>query len=235
PAERLDRLTARGLGHARRRPRRDPVGRPAAAAGPGPRAAVRPGRAGAGRADRAPGPGEPGPPGRRPAGRQRGPEHAADHPRPDRAGPGGRDHRAHRRPRGGARQPRRAQPRQRPLPPDAPAQRLMRRAAHEPRRRSRQSRRWLRRAAAPTRISSTTLSRSWNVEPRAARQLWKATDSPMSAAAGIVVTEMNTPIRAPALASVSETTPMIPAATAMMTENMSGLLIRSDTGLRPSL
>ena len=36
----------------------------------------------------------------------------------------------------------------------------------------------------------------------------------MSAAAGIVVTEMNTPISAPALASVSDTTPTIPASTA---------------------
>ncbi len=55
----------------------------------------------------------------------------------------------------------------------------------------------------------------------------------MLAAAGIVVTEMNTPIRAPVRASVSATTPTIPASTATTTENRSGLLIRSATGRTP--
>jgi hypothetical protein len=48
-----------------------------------------------------------------------------------------------------------------------------------------------------------------------------------------VVTEMNTPIRAAARASVSDTTPTIPARTATTTENTSGLLIRSATGRTP--
>jgi hypothetical protein len=38
-----------------------------------------------------------------------------------------------------------------------------------------------------------TLSSSWSSEPRASGQLWNAQDTPMSAAAGMVVTEMNTP------------------------------------------
>ena len=56
----------------------------------------------------------------------------------------------------------------------------------------------------------------------------------MSAAAGMVVTEMNTPMRALARASVSDTTPTIPASTATTTENRFGLLIRSETGRIPS-
>jgi hypothetical protein len=55
----------------------------------------------------------------------------------------------------------------------------------------------------------------------------------MSAAAGIVVTEMNTPISAPAFARVSDTTPTIPARTATTTENRLGELIRSETGRTP--
>jgi len=55
----------------------------------------------------------------------------------------------------------------------------------------------------------------------------------MSAAAGIVVTEMNTPISAPALDWVSEITPTMPATTATTTENRLGELIRSDTGRTP--
>jgi hypothetical protein len=53
------------------------------------------------------------------------------------------------------------------------------------------------------------------------------------AAAGIVVTEMNTPTRVEARASVSETGPAMPASTATTTENTSGLAIRSPTGRTP--
>ena len=45
---------------------------------------------------------------------------------------------------------------------------------------------------------------------------------------------MNTPINAFALASVSDTTPTIPAKTATTTENTFGELMRSDTGRMPS-
>ena len=48
-------------------------------------------------------------------------------------------------------------------------------------------------------------------EPRASLQFSNASDTPMSAAAGIVVTEMKTPMSAPVRASTSETTPTIPA------------------------
>jgi hypothetical protein len=48
-----------------------------------------------------------------------------------------------------------------------------------------------------------------------------------------VVTEMNTPMSALALDSVSDTTPTIPASTATITEKMVGLLIRSATGRTP--
>ena len=60
------------------------------------------------------------------------------------------------------------------------------------------------------------------------------TDRAISAAAGIVVTEMNTPIRALARASVSETTPTIPARTATTIENKFGLSIREETGRTPT-
>jgi hypothetical protein len=56
----------------------------------------------------------------------------------------------------------------------------------------------------------------------------------MSEAAGIVVTEMNTPMSALARDSVSETTPTMPASTATMTENTFGELMRSETGRSPS-
>ena len=56
---------------------------------------------------------------------------------------------------------------------------------------------------------------------------------PTDAAAGMVVTEMNTPISALALASVSETTPTMPASTATITEKPSGELMKSATGRTP--
>jgi hypothetical protein len=52
----------------------------------------------------------------------------------------------------------------------------------------------------------------------------------VSAVAGTVVTEMKTPIRAAARASVSDTTPTIPAKTVTITENRFGLTIRLETG-----
>src|ERR1035438_4968848 len=55
----------------------------------------------------------------------------------------------------------------------------------------------------------------------------------MSAAAGMVVTEMKTPMRVLARDSVNETTPTIPARTATTTENRFGLSIRLETGRRP--
>lgn len=50
----------------------------------------------------------------------------------------------------------------------------------------------------------------------------------------MVVTEMNTPIRVLERASVSDTTPTMPASTATMKENQLGVLIRSETGRMPS-
>ena len=56
----------------------------------------------------------------------------------------------------------------------------------------------------------------------------------MAAAAGIVVTEMNTPMRALARACRIETTPTMPAMNATTTEYRLGWLIRSETGRNPS-
>src|SRR5215469_1560188 len=55
----------------------------------------------------------------------------------------------------------------------------------------------------------------------------------MSAAAGIVVMDMNTPTSVPALAKVSDMTPTIPATTATTIEYRFGELIRLETGLAP--
>ena len=77
------------------------------------------------------------------------------------------------------------------------------------------------------------LRSSWNADPLASCQLENASDTPTSAAAGMVVTEMNTPMRALALASVRDTTPTSPARMATMTEYMLGVLMRSETGLVP--
>ena len=92
---------------------------------------------------------------------------------------------------------------------------------------------WVRSPTAPTTMSRTTLSRSWNTDPRASLQLEYAIDTPTEAAAGMVVTEMNTPMSALARASVRDTTPTSPASTATITEKMSGALIRSATGRTP--
>lgn len=78
------------------------------------------------------------------------------------------------------------------------------------------------------------LSSSWNRDPKASSQLANAHETPMSAAAGMVVTEMKTPSSALVRASVSETMPTIPASTATTAEKKLGVLIRFDTGLIPS-
>ena len=62
------------------------------------------------------------------------------------------------------------------------------------------------------------LSSNWSSEPRASLQLPNALATPMSDAAGIVVTEMNTPSRVLLRAWVSETIPTTPARTATTSE-----------------
>ena len=52
----------------------------------------------------------------------------------------------------------------------------------------------------------------------------------MFAAAGIVVTEIRTPTRAPDFALVSESTPAVPAKAATMNENSSGWEMKSVSG-----
>jgi len=84
-----------------------------------------------------------------------------------------------------------------------------------------------------TAVRTMTLRRSWRTEPHASLPLPKASDTPVSEAAGMVVTEMNTPIKVADRASVSETTPTTPASRATMKENQFGVSIRSETGRRP--
>ena len=69
--------------------------------------------------------------------------------------------------------------------------------------------------------------------PHASCHCPNAADRPMAAAAGMVVTEMNTPMRALARACRIDTTPTMPAMTATTTEKRLGWLIRSDTGRNP--
>jgi hypothetical protein len=49
--------------------------------------------------------------------------------------------------------------------------------------------------AIATAVRTVTLSRSWSTEPQASLLFPKANDTPVSEAAGMVVTEMNTPIK----------------------------------------
>ncbi len=70
----------------------------------------------------------------------------------------------------------------------------------------------------PTTTKITTLSTSCSRAPLACVQLAKAQATPSWAAAGTVVTEMKTPIKALALDRVAETTPATPARTATITE-----------------
>ncbi len=58
--------------------------------------------------------------------------------------------------------------------------------------------------------------------PRHSSQSPYAAATPMFAAAGIVVTEMSTPMSAPDFAVESDSMPAVPASSATMTENVSG-------------
>ena len=123
-----------------------------------------------------------------------------------------------------------------PLPPaDGPladsADPTAGRSAHE---RGRHMIRWRRRPSTPIVMSTATFSSNCTAEPQASVQLAYAADRAMSAAAGMVVTGVETPVRALARDSVNETTPTIPARTATTAENRFGLSIRLDTGRTPS-
>src|SRR3954452_18090254 len=72
---------------------------------------------------------------------------------------------------------------------------------------------------------------SWPIAPRQSAQLPSAAATPMLAAAGIVVTEISTPTRAPDLAEVSESIPAAPAKQATSTEKVSGLAMKWVRGL----
>ena len=78
------------------------------------------------------------------------------------------------------------------------------------------------------------MRRSCRADPQASLPLPKAADTPMSEAAGIVVTEMNTPMSVLDRDSVSETMPTTPASAATMNENQFGVLIRLETGRTPA-
>lgn len=60
------------------------------------------------------------------------------------------------------------------------------------------------------------------VAPEASSQAPSAPDTPMAATAGMVVTEINTPTNAPALASVSDNVPATPASSATTPESTDG-------------
>ena len=87
--------------------------------------------------------------------------------------------------------------------------------------------------AIATAVRTVTFSTSCRTEPQASLSLPKASDTPVSEAAGMVVTEMKTPIKVLDRASVSETTPTTPASNATMKENQFGVSIRSETGGPP--
>ena len=86
----------------------------------------------------------------------------------------------------------------------------------------------------PARMIAIRLMASWAAAPRNSVQSWYAAATPTLAAAGIVVTEISTPIRAPDLAVESESTPATPASRATMTENGSGCEMNSVAGWSPS-
>ena len=87
--------------------------------------------------------------------------------------------------------------------------------------------------AIATAVRTVTLRTSCRTEPQASLSLPKASETPASEAAGMVVTEMNTPIKVLDRASVSETTPTTPASRATMKENQFGVSIRLETGRAP--
>ena len=73
---------------------------------------------------------------------------------------------------------------------------------------------------------------SWAIAPRQSDQFASAAATPMLAAAGIVVTEISTPTRAPDLAEVSESMPAAPAKQATRNEKSFGLAMNSVSGVR---
>ena len=74
----------------------------------------------------------------------------------------------------------------------------------------------------PARTIAARLTASWAIAPRHSDQSAPAAATPMLAAAGIVVTEIRTPIKAPDLAEVSDSIPAAPARAATMKEKPSG-------------
>jgi hypothetical protein len=66
------------------------------------------------------------------------------------------------------------------------------------------------------------LMTSWRADPAASWKRPKTRASARFPAAGIVVTEMNTPTRAADLADVSDSMPAAPATRAVMSENQPG-------------
>src|SRR3712207_2134681 len=70
-----------------------------------------------------------------------------------------------------------------------------------------------------------TLMPSWASEPRKAGQSEYAAETPTLAAAGIVVTEISTPMSAPDLAVLSDRIPAVPAQNATKNAKKSGLAI----------
>jgi hypothetical protein len=77
--------------------------------------------------------------------------------------------------------------------------------------------------ALATAVRTVTLSRSCRTEPQASLSLPKASDTPASEAAGMVVTEMNTPIKVP---------DRDPAVTLRWSQP--AILYRHDTALAPA-
>ena len=87
--------------------------------------------------------------------------------------------------------------------------------------------------AIATAVRTVTLRTNWITELQASLPLPKASDTPASEAAGMVVTDMNTPIKVLDWASGSEMTPTSPASKATMKENQLGVSIRLETGQTP--
>ena len=84
-------------------------------------------------------------------------------------------------------------------------------------------------AVAATRMPATLMP-SWVAARTNSSPPPSAIDSPMSAAAGTVVTEMNTPTSAPLFAEVSDRTPAIPAKTATTSDQRSGSVMNPVSG-----
>src|SRR5690348_3382072 len=85
-----------------------------------------------------------------------------------------------------------------------------------------------------TAARTVTLRSSCRVDPQASPPAPNASDTPMSEAAGMVVTEMNTPIKVLERDSATDMTPTTPASNATMKENQLGVSIKLETGRMPS-